>query len=164
MKKIIFNKKNKKAQEEIVGLAVIIVLVMVILLIFLRITLSKDNETNLESYEVSSFINSYLRYTTECRDTRGFVDMENLIAMCSDNENCIDEKNSCELLKELTNGIFKETIDRQTAILGYDFTIFSEDIGQNLLKISSGNQTRNYKTSPLRILGSGVKMELKIFY
>jgi len=59
-------KYNKKAQEEMVGFALIIIVVAVILLVFLSIGLRKDGREDVESYEVASFIQSLLQYHTSC--------------------------------------------------------------------------------------------------
>ena len=64
--------KRKKAQEEMVGFALIIILVAVILLIFLGFSLRDQEKETIESYEVESFIQSFLQYTSDCRDNLEF--------------------------------------------------------------------------------------------
>src|SRR3989338_7985995 len=56
----------KRSQEEMVGFALIIILVSIILLVFLAFSLSKSKTESTESYEVNSFLQSTLQYTTAC--------------------------------------------------------------------------------------------------
>lgn len=62
------HKKEKKAQEEMIGFALIIIIVAVILLAFLFLSSGDSGEENLDSYQVNSFLQSYLKYTTSCKD------------------------------------------------------------------------------------------------
>ncbi|MBI2057207.1 hypothetical protein HYT91_03060 [Candidatus Pacearchaeota archaeon] len=59
--------KNKIGQEEMVGFALIIILVSVILLVFLAFSLNKPKTEATESYEVNSFLQSSLQYTSSCQ-------------------------------------------------------------------------------------------------
>ena len=63
----------KRAQEEMVGFALIVIIVSVILVIFLGFSLRDQGKENVESYEVESFIQSFLQYTSECRDNFNFL-------------------------------------------------------------------------------------------
>jgi hypothetical protein len=60
--------KNKKAQNEIVGFAIILVVVSVALIMFLVISAKKPSDDFIENYEVEAFIQSFLEYTTTCAD------------------------------------------------------------------------------------------------
>jgi len=72
--------KNKHSQEEMVGFAIIIIVVAVILLVFLSIYLLKPSKTNLENYEIKSFINSFLEYTTSCENARsGYLPVRDVV-------------------------------------------------------------------------------------
>ena len=55
MKGKIWNKMNKKAQEEMIGFALIIIIVMVVMMVFL--SLGKGNvKEDIENYEAENFL------------------------------------------------------------------------------------------------------------
>ena len=70
--------ENKSAQEEMVGFGLIIVLVAIIFIVFIAIYLKKPVEVT-EDYEIGSFIQSTLQYTTICEDNNGNVTVQDLI-------------------------------------------------------------------------------------
>jgi len=59
---------SKKGQEEMIGFALIIIIVAVILLVFLAVSLKNSNKETLGVNEVDSFIQSFLSYTTDCKE------------------------------------------------------------------------------------------------
>ncbi|MCK5150128.1 hypothetical protein KAJ87_04345 [Candidatus Pacearchaeota archaeon] len=139
--------KHKKAQEEIVGFALIMIIVAVILLIFLGFYLSGSQRDTVESYEVESFIQSILQYTTDCEDHLEYIPIQKLIADCVDDETCLDGRRACDALNSTLKNILKESwkIEGDRPLKGYEFTIFAE--GEEMLIIKEGNSTNNYKGS-----------------
>lgn len=137
----------KKAQEEMVGFALIIIVVSVILLIFLGFSLNKSQKENVESYEVESFIQSFLQYTTECKDNFDFLSLRQLVYKCQSNEMCVNEKNPCDVLnqsaKDLVVASWKVGAERPAK--GYEFTIIANN--KTLVELSEGNETINSKGS-----------------
>ena len=91
--------RKKRAQEEMVGFALIIILVAVIFLVFLGFSLRNQEKKNVESYEVESFLQSLLQYTTKCENNVERLSVRKLISSCYAKEKCLDEKNSCDVLK-----------------------------------------------------------------
>ena len=83
---------SKKAQEEMVGFALIIIIVAVILLVFLAISLNKSKKEDLGDNEVNSFIQSFLSYTTSCGEySDSYYSIQKLITECVNYEsNCLD--------------------------------------------------------------------------
>lgn len=143
MRKII----SKKAQEEMLGFVLIVVVVLIILLVFLMFAIKKPSESELEDYKVSSFIQSFLQYTTKCRDIDNlkFRSVKELIFDCSNNKECLNQGDSCEILKSELNTIVEKSwiVDSQSPIKGYTLNITSET--KDIIYIKEGNLTNNFK-------------------
>lgn len=139
--------KRKKAQEEMVGFALIIILVAVILLIFLGFSLRDQEKETIESYEVESFIQSFLQYTSDCRDNLEFLSVQKLISKCSRNEMCLNGNSTCDVLNPLLKELVEESwiVGTETAIKGYELKINSFE--EEILKFEEGNITANSKGS-----------------
>ncbi|MEK6817325.1 MAG: hypothetical protein AABX80_00845 [Nanoarchaeota archaeon] len=143
------NRKLKKGQEEMIGFALIIILVSVILLVFLAFSLNKP-KTEIESYEVNSFLQTSLQYTTTCQTASGikkFNAIKDLVFECDLKNKCSNEENTCEVLNETLTDILKESWptgeDRPNK--GYELTI---NTGENLiLSLQEGNLTKNCRGS-----------------
>ena len=148
----IFSLHLKKAQEEMVGFALIVVLVAIILLVFLAISLNKPPQSEaLESYEVENFIQAFLQYTSDCRenDYSEYFSVQDLIFECSFNSECSDGKDACEILNSTLDGILKESwsIGENAPNKGYKLTIDKEEGDEftPILDIKQGDITNNYK-------------------
>jgi len=136
--------KNKKAQEEMIGFGLIIVVVAVILLVFLGFSLRKPQTEQVESYEVESFIQASLQYTTDCRDNLGYRSIQSLIFDCYNREKCLDERESCDVLEFNLREITEESWKIENRVIkGYELKIISDN--EELLLIKQGNSTGNYK-------------------
>jgi len=122
---------NKKAQEEIVGFALIIILVIIILLVFLSISLKSDKQENVQDYEVENFLQSILQYTTDCQGYReDFRNIEDLIFDCKNGEHClVDERKACDVLEEVSKEIIEESwqIGENNPAKAYNFTIILDE-------------------------------------
>jgi len=138
---------RKKAQEEMIGFALIIILVSVILLAFLGFSLSKTPRDLVESYEVENFIQAFLQYTTECE--KGFAEyfsVQDLIFECDLKNECPnEEKTACEVLNNTLNDVLGEAwpVGEDRPNKGYELSIETED--KRILNILEGNITRNFK-------------------
>lgn len=100
---------SRRSQEEMVGFVLIVVLVTVIALVFLAINMNKPAQ-KLPSAETESFIQSAMRYSTECYSSAENVyDIKDLIKACSDSEICLNNKLSCDVLNDTLYGLFKES-------------------------------------------------------
>jgi hypothetical protein len=135
----------KKAQEEMVGFALIIIVVAVIILVFLGFPLKSTNNTETQSYEVESFLQAVLQYTTDCEDYTGYLSIQKLVIKCDRNQTCLDERNSCDALNSTLDQLTKESwkIEGDRPIKGYSLNITSNE--EEILSISKGNVTRNSK-------------------
>ena len=153
--------KDKKAQEEMVGFAFIIIIVSVILIIFLSLTFSKP-KTEIESYEVESFVQALLQQTTDCEDYLEHLSVQKLIFRCKGNAICLDGESTCDVL----NNTLQELIGKiwqieNRPVKGYVFKIISEQ--KEFLVISKGNQTSSYKGAVQR-LPEKIDISFKAYY
>src|SRR3989344_2440491 len=121
-----------KGQEEMVGFSLIVMIVMIILIIFLGISLSSNNEKEtVESFEVSSFNQAMLEYTTSCIENYepNYLNVRELIFSCEGKKECLDGKNSCEILESTISDLIKESwfIGEGSSLNGYEINISSEN-------------------------------------
>jgi len=155
----------KKGQEEMVGFGLIVIIVAVIVLIFVSFGLRDKGENYQNSYEIESFTQTLLQYTTDCEDNLGFLKIQKLIFLCTDREKCLDERDSCEVLNQTIDEIMKETWkiqDRPEE--GYSLSIMSN--GGEIIKLEEGNFTNNfgYGLQSFSRSGNYVNMTLRIYY
>jgi len=151
---------RKKGQEEMVGFALIMIIVAVILVIFLSFFLNRSNEEFVESYEVESFIQSMLQYTTDCRDNLEYLSIQKLIIDCQDKKICLDERDTCEVLNFTLNKVIDESwkIDEDRPIKGYKLNIVVDEA--IVLNIQEGNITKNSKGATQFLSRSGIDYEI----
>jgi len=136
---------GKKGQEEIVGFALIVIFVAIILLFLLVFYLRGQDREGIESYEVNSFIQSFLHYTTDCEDYFGGVEVRKLIFKCDDGIQCLDGRNSCDVLEETLKEITRESwpFGPERPIKGYELKIITNN--KEILGLYEGNQTNNFR-------------------
>lgn len=155
---------NKRAQEEMVGFAMIIIIVSVILLVFLGFSLRDSERESLESYEVQSFIQSSLQYSTDCRDrTNEIQTVQDLILECENLDKCSDGRDTCEVLESVLRGISDESwkTGENRPIKGYELNITSEN--KRILVIQKGNLTNTLKGDS-QPLSRGIEYIFRVYY
>lgn len=152
--------KRKKAQEEMVGFALIIIVVAVILLIFLGFALRKQQKEIVESYEVESFIQAFLQYTTDCRDNLEYLSIQKLIFDCYGGEMCLDGRSACDALNSTLKEILEESwkVEGDRPVKGYELKIASDE--EEILLITKGNLTGNSKGAMQEFSRSGNLIEI----
>jgi len=165
----ILNAVPKKAQEELIGFVLIVVLVMVIGLIFLGLSLRSPQKDIVESYEVGSFIQAFLQYTTDCGNYReNYLPLQKLISACIDEETCLDERESCDVLNSTLTGIIENSwkVEGYRPIQGYELKIVLEDGTDVIPMISKGNSTKNSKgvLQPYTPLGESYNVTFTVYY
>jgi Ni,Fe-hydrogenase I cytochrome b subunit len=135
--------KNKRAQEEMVGFALIIIIVAVILLVFLGFFLTRPNTQSVQSYETENFVQSMLQTSTQCQDFYGYLSVQDLIYLCSSQALCSDDEDSCAVLSSTLTGILNKswTVGQGSAIKGYVLNITSSN--GEISSITLGNITSN---------------------
>ena len=167
-------KKNKKflglhknkGQEEIVGFVVIVVMVAVVMIVLLWFLLNSPDESAIENFEVESFIQATLQYTTDCESQVEFLSLQGLIISCNEEGKCLDERNSCVALNETLREVIESSwsVSEQSAIKGYKLTIYVDDL--DILETQKGNETTNYKGAFQDFARSGkdYTISLNIYY
>lgn len=158
---------SKKAQEEMVGFALIVILVGIILLVFLSFSLRKSSSDEVESYEVESFLQSALQSTTTCRNNFGYLDIQEVIFECNNEESCLDGDYSCDILQTDLENMLQESwvVDEKSLIRGYSLRIILEE-EEEILNITIGNETSTSKGSSQDFVKSGdlIEVFLTVYY
>lgn len=160
---------KKKAQEEMVGFALIIIIVMIILMVFLFVAINNsDEKEGVESYEVLNFEQSMLQTTSKCieRYDPNYVDVRRLIFLCSKNGECLDGRDSCIVLNETLKEIFERSwvLGEDSVYKGYEMNVTSE--GKEIIYVFEGNKTRNSKGAVQDFSKSGeeISIEVSVYY
>ncbi|MEX0932535.1 MAG: hypothetical protein WDZ77_00330 [Candidatus Pacearchaeota archaeon] len=155
--------QNKKGQEEMVGFALIIIVVSVIILAFLGLSLSDGEKESVESYEVESFIQSFLQYSSSCEINSKVLEIDDLVKECSRGINCDSGENACEILEETIGEISEASwrVENGSSIRGYELLINSAS--ENLVNITKGIQTGNSKGA-IQFLPDGIEITFKSYY
>ena len=154
---------KQKAQEEIVGFALILIIVAVILLVFLGISLNKPKTTDSNSYEVESFVQSFLQYTTDCEIDYEYANIQKLIFACNNNQKCMDNRDSCDILKKDLKEITEEIwpVGEDSVSKGYELNISAQDT--EILNLKKGNSTKEYKGS-IQELPDSIEILFRVYY
>lgn len=139
-------KKDRLGQEEMVGFAVIVIIIGVILLVALGFFLRNPTESGVESYEIESFVQSSLQFTTDCESEIELLSLQKLITACNNEEKCLDERDSCEVLNSTLGNLVESSwqAGNGSAIKGYNLKVRIDE--QTKLEIKKGNETSNYKS------------------
>ncbi len=157
---------SKRSQEEMIGFALIIIIVAVILLVFLGISLRQPQKETVESYEVDSFIQAFLQYTSDCKDNIEYLPIQKLVFRCIDNEECADGRDACDVLNSTLTEIGKESwkIEEGRPLKGFDLEIISEK--KTIISIKEGNITKNSRGSSQDFFkaGNSVEITFKAYY
>lgn len=140
-------KNKKRAQQEIVGFAVIMIIVIVAGIIFLGIYLRKDKVSLNEDAEVSNFLSASLRYTTDCaRDYEPkYRSLRELSSDCYSQDICLDKRKSCDVLNAtyselLRTNWIKGDITAYKIVFYYKSSI-NDSSGKEFMTNSYGNMS-----------------------
>lgn len=152
--------KNKLGQEEIVGFALIIIIVAIILLVVLGLSLRGKGREAVQSYEVGSFIQTSLQYTSDCYSSIEYLPMQKLIFECERENQCNDGRETCDVLDSTFTDIAEKSwkVGEQTPVKGYKIRVVTEE--REILLIELGNQTNNYKSSMQSFSRQGIDYEV----
>lgn len=155
-------KMGKRAQEEMIGFALIVIIVAVILLVLISFVIKKDSADLINSYKAESFIQASLQYTTDCQSYVKYFTVQDLILECYSEKDCIDGTNTCDMLNSTLDEIVQESwnVGSDMPIKGYELQILIGE--EEFLSITSGNSTKSSKGAS-QIFPSG-KIYFKIYY
>lgn len=158
--------KKKKAQEEMVGFALIIIIVAVILLFFLNFYIRSGEKESVQNYEVNSFIQAFLHYTTECEDYLEYLSVQDLILECNDDAFCLNDEKACDVLNSTLRNIADKTwrVGENYPVKGYKLNITANQV--EILSFIEGNITKNYKGAeqPFSQSGDSIKIFFRAYY
>ena len=159
-------KTNKRAQEEIVGFAVIVIIVSVILLFFFVFSFSSNREAG-ESYEAASWLQATLQYTSSCESRNEFLSVSDLIVSCYREERCLNsEEYSCDVLNQTLASLVSESwlVGAERPVQGYKLEATAPD--KTILSIKVGNETSRYKGTqqPLPVAEAGIRVYFTVYY
>ncbi len=166
-----FLSKGNRAQEEMIGFGVILLLVAIVLVVFLSLSMGGSDKKAVDSYQVNSFLQAYLQYNSKCQEKNyGIIEnvsMQNLIKKCYKEENCLDERDPCELLNKTSKDMIVESwqIKEGSPRVGYEFIV--ADSENNLIAYSSeGKETYDSRggRQPLGISGENLMIDLTIYF
>ncbi len=168
--------KNKKAQHEIVGFALIIIIVSIIGLVFLSFAIGRGESVKKTSVEISDFLQSAMYYTTNCAISHipNYKDLQDLIKSCYRNEKCLNDEMACDVLKKSFNEIIKNSFQVSEAgkNKAYELNIYYRDLtiegDEEILVISDGdfaNCSSSAGSSQAIFMDSGnINVELEMCY
>ena len=160
----------KKAQEEIVGFALIIIVVAVILLFLLVFVLNTSEKESVESYEVESFIQTALQTSVFCNAEEAplHLSVQELIFQCYNDEDLICDRNPLsrteETACEIMNSTLKILIDKSWPVgenrplKGNELVIIVNDV--TWLEQVEGSFTQTYKGATQSFFRSGSAVEV----
>jgi len=115
----------KKAQAEIMGLAIIVILIIIgmfFLIKFLTIDTIDYKKQYTQAELASNMINTFLRTTSTCD---GFS-MTELLQNCNQDKSIIcSGESSCDYVSATAQQIFKETLDKWN--VDYEFKVFNDN-------------------------------------
>lgn len=155
--------KNKKAQQEMVGFALIVVIVIIGLMVFLIISLGeKPNED--EGLIARSILTSILKHTTNCAIVYipNYDNFQDLIKSCNQNKICSNlDKPACTYLNESLNEVLETTLSKENYINYYsmEYGIKNEP---PLNKIESGNCTGKVTISQIPIISDTSTINVRL--
>lgn len=157
-----FKINSKKAQEEMVGFALILVILAVVILVFLSFSLRNKNPTEVQDFETASFVQTLQEYTTTCAiyNPRSFASIRELIRHCSTEEYCYDGSQSCDVLNETIYEILNNSwsVGEDYPKKGYLLNITYR--GEEMLSFSEGNLTRTFKGTTQELVNSEITFNL----
>ncbi len=155
MEKIINNwLKSKKAQEEMLGFALIMIIVAVALLVFLSFSIGRSQKEDVKNYEVENFIQAFLQYTSDCAKNYepNYLPIQKLITECNNQGTCFDGQNSCEVLEAELKEIVEKSWEGRP-IKGYELGIWATE--RKIMLLEEGNKTKDYKGAMQPLPGGG---------
>lgn len=136
----------KKGQSEMVGFALILIIIAVLILVFISISHNKSNNDEfIENYEVESFIQATLDYTTKCADgyEPKYADVRRVISKCISKTQCSNGINPCTELNETLTRIVNLSwnVGEDWEAKGYVLNITSK--GEEVFSLEKGNKTES---------------------
>jgi hypothetical protein len=144
------DRRNKLAQQEMVGFVLIVIIVVVGLMIFLLFSLRSSGEKN--SVEVENMLSSILKMTTDCATVfePEYDNYEDLFKSCYENKRCANlGEDSCDYLNSSLRKVFEELVKGESTIGAFQLDFFTNE-GANILRVVNGNCSNSLTSSSQR--------------
>jgi hypothetical protein len=137
---------NKRAQEEMVGFALILIIVAIIFLVLLSSYIRKPQADTGGNIEVNSFVQALMQYTTNCEQNSENLTVQKLITKCQNKEVCDNRKTACLALNDSLKSIIKESwqVGDKRPVKGYSLRLINKD-NKQILNLTEGVVTNNYR-------------------
>ncbi len=136
-------KRGKKAQQEMIGFALIVIIVVVALMIFLVIQI-RNPVRETKSSNVQNLLTSVLKQKTNCVVSEPYYEtVRELIRSCYENRDCKNlNQKSCEYLNSTLSEMMEDLSASDATISAYEVEIVWEDseqeTRQRLVKFFNG--------------------------
>lgn len=145
-----------------VGFALIVIIVTVALLFLLIVSIRGGGKKAVESYEIDSFLQSALQYTTTCEGNSGALSVQEVVFRCSENTKCMDGTESCGVLNSTLQNLSSIAwpIGPDRPVKGYELLVSQN--GLELAGFKEGNITREYKGG-LQNLPGKIDFSFKVY-
>ena len=157
----------KRSQEEMVGFVLIIILVSIISLVFLGISISKRTVSQSDA-EIENFLQAISEITTDCAVNyeANYLNVNELIKSCLNEERCLNGKQSCESLnKTLSESIEKSWVFcPECSREGYEFTLSYQNNTFYTLKYGECKASKTGDWSMIRYAEDNIITNLEICY
>lgn len=135
----------KKGQSEMVGFALILIIIAVVILVFLSINLKKQDTDFTKSYEVESFIQTFLEETTKCADgyEPKYASLRRTMNKCIGKSVCSNGIDPCKEFNETMTKILNDSwqVGQDWKTKGYYMNITVK--GEEFFSSVKGNKTGN---------------------
>jgi hypothetical protein len=156
--------KKNKAQEEMIGFALIVIIVAVIILVFINFSVRKETREPVENYEVESFIQVVLQYTSDCENYLEYLPIQKVIISCNNHEKCLDGRNACEVLNQTLTQITEESWTAESNGLTKGYQINITDGEKAIFFLEKGNMTKNYKGATQALGKDNIQVRVLSYY
>jgi len=149
-------KMSRKSQQEIVGFVIIVVIIVIVGVVFLGMFLKSGGGVAREDAELSNFLVSSAKLTTDCvkGNEPNYMTLGELAEDCFLKKKCLDGRSSCDVLKDSYGRLLeKEWAVGTRGLKGYEMIFYyqefleteegEEEYGprQEFMDISAGNSS-----------------------
>ncbi len=144
--------KCKRSQQEIMGFVLIVMIIIIVGVVFLGISLRKKPVIDTENIEISDFLTTSIKYTTDCVLTEPLpADLKEIVGGCYSSRSCLDERTACDVLNQTLMGILnspsllKAGSDRATKynnlLIYYQTDLEDPSSKDNIIELESGDSS-----------------------
>lgn len=176
-------RKNKKAQEEMMGFVLIVLLVIIIGVVFFAFSLRRPEPGILEhkSGEMSDMLHAMLKCQTDCEKNGLTQPLDNVIRICLNGDPCDDPNDKpCKIANLTFYNMTTKFLGTNTSIVersihGYKLSLSSGELGEVIFEgkidpIETGTQTGSFFSvseiipNPTGVDPSPIEVKLRCYH